>query len=394
MGSDEWILDTGASFHFTTDRDLLHGLQLVASPVKFVRGPDGKIFPVRGSGSVQTEKFNIPDVLYIDNMVRGVNIISVSKLSYDHHMSATFFPDHCTLALASGKTAGKAVVRHGMYVLQYLITGQDADASLPTGLEQPELEETSDQERSQQELPLDDEAAASQAQQVGAAMQRVLDRFGLSRFNRKPNDPSELPIRVGTAYYAAAKDPYDSTVFFLDSGTTHHMVPEGALLDRDPATNINSADPSFPGHIIRHVHVANDRFLPVAGIGNITRANNGRVTIENVLHVPGLPANLVSVSQLMTQLASQLEEQLQQNQFAIILQGTTEPELQINRLARRIPIDILPRNDVIGQAHPVTIGQVQVGCSSLDVNGLYPLHDLWPCPHVNLVPNWAIQEAP
>lgn len=61
---------------------------------------------------------------------------------------------------------------------------QDADATLPTGLQQPKLEETCDQEGSQQELPLDDEAASSQAKQGGAAMQRVLDRFGLSRLNR------------------------------------------------------------------------------------------------------------------------------------------------------------------------------------------------------------------
>lgn len=208
---------------------------------------------------------------------------------------------------------------------------------------------------------------------------------------RRPDDPRELPIHVGMAYYAAAEDPYDRSVFILDSGATHHMVPDGTLLDRDRETNIESTDTRFPAHIIRNVHVANDRLLPVAGIGNITGANG--VTIQNVLHVPGLPANLVSVSQLMTELTSQLEDQLRQDQFAIILEGTDVKELQIHRLARQIDIDILPKRDVLRQAHPVTIGKVQVGRSSLDVKGLYHLHELRSCPPVNLVADWVIREA-
>lgn len=124
MGSDEWVLDSGAAIHLTSDRYLLHEFQPVENPSESVTGPDGMHFPIRGSGSVQTEKFNIPDVHYVPDIGLVLNIISVCKLSYDHNMIALFGPDHCTLVLESGKTAGQAVLRDGIYVLQYLIIGQ------------------------------------------------------------------------------------------------------------------------------------------------------------------------------------------------------------------------------------------------------------------------------
>ncbi|CAI7908758.1 unnamed protein product, partial [Closterium sp. NIES-53] len=80
-----------------------------------------------------------------------------------------------------------------------------------------------------------------------------------------------------------------SDAWFLDTGATQHMTHSASFL-----TNVG-----VPGDVTRVVF-GNDKSLPVVGVGS-TRliVDGGPVDITNVLHVPGLKANLLSVTQLV-----------------------------------------------------------------------------------------------
>ncbi|CAI7885987.1 unnamed protein product [Closterium sp. NIES-54] len=79
-----------------------------------------------------------------------------------------------------------------------------------------------------------------------------------------------------------------SDAWFLDTGATQHMTHSASFL-----TNVGA-----PGDVTR-VDIGNDKSLPVVGVGS-TRliVDGGPVDITNVLHVPGLKVNLLSVTQL------------------------------------------------------------------------------------------------
>ncbi|CAI7841384.1 unnamed protein product [Closterium sp. NIES-53] len=79
-----------------------------------------------------------------------------------------------------------------------------------------------------------------------------------------------------------------SNAWFLDTGATHHMTHLALFL-----TNVGAL-----GDVARVVF-GNNKSLPVVGVGS-TRliVDSGPVEITNVLHVPGLKVNLLSVSQL------------------------------------------------------------------------------------------------
>ncbi|CAI7910229.1 unnamed protein product [Closterium sp. NIES-53] len=122
---------------------------------------------------------------------------------------------------------------------------------------------------------------------------------------KRPSDwtPSKVRNHEGNAHTASgeADDSRESIVllagdgtntpsdaWFLDTGATQHMTHSASFL-----TNVGA-----PGNVTRVVF-GNDKSLPVVGVGS-TRliVDSGLVDITNVLHVPGLKANLLSVSQL------------------------------------------------------------------------------------------------
>ncbi|CAI7927624.1 unnamed protein product [Closterium sp. NIES-54] len=76
--------------------------------------------------------------------------------------------------------------------------------------------------------------------------------------------------------------------WFLDTGATQHMTHSASFL-----TNVGA-----PRDVTRVVF-GNDKSLPVVGVGS-TRliVDGGPVDITNMLHIPGLKVNLLSVTQL------------------------------------------------------------------------------------------------
>ncbi|CAI5944811.1 unnamed protein product [Closterium sp. NIES-65] len=82
------------------------------------------------------------------------------------------------------------------------------------------------------------------------------------------------------------KTPSDA--WFLDTGATQHMTHLASLLN-------NIGDPGDVTSIV----FGNNELLPVVGVGS-TRliVDSGPVDVTNVLHVPGVKVNLLSVPQL------------------------------------------------------------------------------------------------
>ncbi|CAI7872032.1 unnamed protein product [Closterium sp. NIES-54] len=108
---------------------------------------------------------------------------------------------------------------------------------------------------------------------------------------KRPSDwtPSKVRNHEGNAHTASGDGTNTpSDAWFLDTGATQHMMHSASFL-----TNVG-----IPGNVTRVVF-GNDKSLPVVGVGN-TRliVDGGPVDITNVLHVPGLKVNLLSVTLL------------------------------------------------------------------------------------------------
>ncbi|CAI7821541.1 unnamed protein product [Closterium sp. NIES-53] len=130
-------------------------------------------------------------------------------------------------------------------------------------------------------------------------------RFCIVLGHKSPSDwtPSKARNHEGNVHTASgdADDSRESIVLmagdgtntpsdacFLDTGATQHMTHSASFL-----TNVGA-----PRDVTRVVF-GNDKSLPVVGVGS-TRliVDGGPVDITNVLHVPGLKVNLLSVTQL------------------------------------------------------------------------------------------------
>jgi hypothetical protein len=77
---------------------------------------------------------------------------------------------------------------------------------------------------------------------------------------------------------------YPMHAFILDSGASHHLTGNRQLFDR------RSSAP-----VIDTLSVGNAYRMEIVGRGSISR---GRITLPDVLYVPALGVNVVSVSQL------------------------------------------------------------------------------------------------
>lgn len=80
----------------------------------------------------------------------------------------------------------------------------------------------------------------------------------------------------------------DKMDFYIDSGASNHLTPHGNLLtDKKEAT-------------VTQIISANNAKLKVKQAGNLTlNVNEGEIEVGNVLHVPGLVANLLSVYKIV-----------------------------------------------------------------------------------------------
>ncbi|GBP26794.1 Copia protein [Eumeta japonica] len=122
--------------------------------------------------------------------------------------------------------------------------------------------------------------------------------FQCNKYGHKSPDckinPKEKVAKSSTSYAAAFVIPFDnnSSAWYIDSGATMHMTRHQNLLH-----NVHSPP-------IEQIKVANNKTLPVGSSGDVTiNALNGenqsnRILFTNVLYVPELAVNLISVHQI------------------------------------------------------------------------------------------------
>lgn len=94
-----------------------------------------------------------------------------------------------------------------------------------------------------------------------------------------------LPIRSSIFMFVHGRGEIDF-LFILDSGASVHATPRYYLLQNLKAV--------APGH---SVHAANGKELHIRGRGSVSLDNY--ITLDDVDYIPGLTANIVSVSKLM-----------------------------------------------------------------------------------------------
>ncbi|XP_066340392.1 uncharacterized protein [Miscanthus floridulus] len=129
-GPHEWVLDSGAWNHHTSNLALLleggyfrsHELDNKDAPSS---GDDATAPQVQGRGSVQMDCFDFPGVHYVVGDDTR-NVVSVSLLARDHGLVTVFEPTSCHIKeKKTGKIVGKGCLRNGMYILDSLhIVGQ------------------------------------------------------------------------------------------------------------------------------------------------------------------------------------------------------------------------------------------------------------------------------
>lgn len=117
-----WVLDMYAWFHSTFDLRLLrdvkmHDLGEIAEALPpWLQKP----LSVLGRGSVQTERFKVPDVRYIQG--QESNVISVPQLSRAHNLETVFEQQRCSVKdRETGQVVGRAHLSDGEYVVDYLL---------------------------------------------------------------------------------------------------------------------------------------------------------------------------------------------------------------------------------------------------------------------------------
>lgn len=79
-----------------------------------------------------------------------------------------------------------------------------------------------------------------------------------------------------------------SNVWYIDSGASNHMTPNGNMLSEKKDSDI------------AHITAANNERIKVESVGSTTIcADDGKIAVDRVLHVPGLAVNLLSVSKIV-----------------------------------------------------------------------------------------------
>ncbi|CAD6255387.1 unnamed protein product [Miscanthus lutarioriparius] len=131
-GPHEWVLDSGAWNHHTSNLALLlEGGYFQSQELDNKDAPssgDDATAPhvhVLGRGSVRTDCFDFPGVHYVVGDDTR-NVVSVSQLARDHGLVTVFEPTSCHVKeKKTGKIVGKGRLRNGMYILDSLhIVGQ------------------------------------------------------------------------------------------------------------------------------------------------------------------------------------------------------------------------------------------------------------------------------
>jgi hypothetical protein len=105
-----------------------------------------------------------------------------------------------------------------------------------------------------------------------------------NRFNNNYHRDSSSNMQA----FLAASNPLDNTTWYPDSGATHHMTSDLA--------NLNLKTEEYGGS--DHIRVGNGNTIPITHIGDAHISSSSfPFTLHNVLHVPNIQKNLISVHQ-------------------------------------------------------------------------------------------------
>lgn len=108
--------------------------------------------------------------------------------------------------------------------------------------------------------------------------------------NKCPNEKKKTNKREETSNFIAAFSGESSEKWYIDSGASMHMCS-----NKDWMYDVS--EPS-----VKTITVTNREPLSVKGIGSIyiNISQNSKIQVRNVLYVPGLATNLLSVSTIVT----------------------------------------------------------------------------------------------
>ncbi|PRQ29721.1 putative RNA-directed DNA polymerase [Rosa chinensis] len=126
VGSDTWIIDSGASDHMTYDKSYFTDL---SSPlVSYVTNANGEAFPVLGSGSVCiTPTLELHNVLYVPDLSH--HLISVPQLNAESKCSVTFYPMYVIFQdLLTREIVGRGYLRGRLFHLDQTYAGEKPGA--------------------------------------------------------------------------------------------------------------------------------------------------------------------------------------------------------------------------------------------------------------------------
>ncbi|PRQ58292.1 putative RNA-directed DNA polymerase [Rosa chinensis] len=126
VGSDTWIIDSGASDHMTYDKSFF--TELSPPPVSYVTNANGEAFPVLGSGSVRiTPTLELHNVLYVPDLSH--HLISVPQLNTESKCSVTFYPMYVMFQdLLTRELIGRGYLRGRLFHLDQTYAGEKPGA--------------------------------------------------------------------------------------------------------------------------------------------------------------------------------------------------------------------------------------------------------------------------
>ena len=77
-GTSSWVLDSGASFHMTSDSSILSSLRPLDSPLSVLTA-DGTPLSVSSQGTLSTSSFSVPDISHVPRLT--MNLFSAGQLT-------------------------------------------------------------------------------------------------------------------------------------------------------------------------------------------------------------------------------------------------------------------------------------------------------------------------
>ena len=113
--SSEWIIDSGAIDHMTSNSSPFYTFQSQSSPSTITLA-DGSQSCVLGSGIVFPTPIPLSSILSLPNF--SFNLVSVSKLTQALKCCVSFFPDYCLFQdLMTKQIIGRGLESRGLYIL-------------------------------------------------------------------------------------------------------------------------------------------------------------------------------------------------------------------------------------------------------------------------------------